>query len=259
MKTQLFLLSTAFLLLFSGCGQIEDDIVTEISQSNYTPPSNNQCSTDNANSQGCFGNEPFFGDNQVDTGYWALYKESNNYDDYFDMYYKSYQFSSTGAIIVRSEEEGNFKYTSNLWGINSAADTISMDTGESLKLNGVKYGGDCYQVTYQTGTYKMCHEDEIVPSSQNSAGYYGEDLKFGNYVQGDYEAVGSWEIEGVLISLDSNGSTSSGGEWGLSLDAKLFTIDTVQYLVDKYPGSSCIDTYIIVNNYKTSPKKLCKL
>ncbi len=259
MKTQLFLLTTAFILLFSGCGQIEDDIVTEVSYDNYTPPSNNQCSPDNANSQGCFGNEPFFGDNQVDSGYWVLYKESNNYDDYYDMYFKSYQFTSKGAVVIRNEDEGNYKYTSNLWGVNSDADTIAMDSGEALKYDGTKYGGDCYKITYENATYKMCHEDAIEGSQKNSAGYYGDEVKFGNYIQGDYEVAGTWSIDGVSFSLDSNGSTSTGGKWGVSLDAKSITIDAMTYLVDKYPGESCIDTYIIENNYKISPTTLCKL
>lgn len=255
------LLTLGIFILFSGCGKIEDQTAgtTEASSDNYKPNANNQCATDQQNSQGCFANEPFFAENRVDLGYWALYKKSNNYKNYYDMYYKSYKFISDGSVKKRPQSEGYFRIDGSLWGVNDAADTISMDSGESFKLTGRRYSGvDCYDVTHNSGTYKMCAEKSVDNSHKNSSGYYGEKVSFGNYNFGNYSSVGKWSIDGAEVTLNSDGTTSNSGEWGVSEDGKIITIDANSYIVNRYPDNSCIDTYTLVLNTKQESVRLCK-
>jgi len=262
MKKILLLLPIVLLLVFSGCGKIEDETsgTTESSYDNYTPSANNQCASDQQNSAGCFGNEPFFAENQVDLGYWSLYKKSDNYKNYYNQYFKSYQFISDGSVKKRFESEGYYRIDGSLWGVNDAADTINLDSGESFKLTGRRYSGtDCYDVTHNNTTYKMCAESAIDTSNVNSAGYFGESLSFGNYNFGNYKAVGSWSIDNDTVTLNSDGSTSNNGEWGLSKDAKVITIDAISYIVNRYPDNDCIDTYTLISNTKQDTVRLCKL
>ncbi len=263
MQTKLLLLSLTFLLIFSGCGKIEEETsagTIEPSTDNYTPNANNQCATDQQNSQGCFANEPFFAENQIDLGYWALYKKSNNYKNYYDMYYKSYQFINDGSVKKRFESEGYFRIDGSLWGVNEAADTISTDSGESFKLTGRRYLGiDCYDVTHNSATFKMCAESAVDDSNKNSSGYFGSNVKFGNNNFANYTAEGSWTIQSVQVGLNSDGTTSNDGEWGVSADGKIITIDTVSYIVNKYPDNNCIDTYTLISNTKQDKATLCKL
>lgn len=263
MKVKIFLISITLLSFFSGCGKIEDDEgagTTETSYDNYTPAANNQCSSDQQNSAGCFGNEPYFAENRVDEGFWSLYKKSDSNKNYYNTYYKSYKFLSDGSVKKRFESEGYYRIDGTLWGVNDDADTINIDNGDSLSLTGRRYSGtDCYDVTHSGATYKICAEVAISTSLQNSSGYYGDSIYFGNYNFGNYSVEGNWTIAGVEIALNSDGSTSNGGEWGVSEDAKVITIDAISYIVNRYPDNDCIDTYTLVSNTKQDSVRLCKL
>ncbi len=263
MQIKLLISSLTFLLILSGCGKIEDEELAgtaQVSYDNYTPASNNQCATDLQNSAGCFGNEPFFAENQVDKGYWALYKKSDNYKRYYNVYYKSYQFRSDGSVKKRFESEGMYRIDGTLWGVNDKADTLSLDNGESFVLTGRRYSGsDCYDVTHNDATYKMCSEASVDETKQNSAGYFGENINFGNYNFGDIRVAGEWSIGEAKVTLYSEGNTSNGGEWGVSSDAKVITIDSISYIANRYPDNGCIDTYTLVFNTKQENVRLCKL
>ena len=106
----------------------------------------------------------------------------------------------------------------------------------------------------------MCNESLISDASQNSSGYYGSSLSFGNNdLYGDYTVVGTWTIDGTSITLSEDGSTSTGGEWGLSQDSKVIVIDGISYMVNTYPDNGCIETYEMSGDYATEPRTLCKL
>ncbi len=260
MKISIYI-ALIFLVIFSGCEKIEDETAgtTESTIDNYEPNANNQCATDQQNTQGCFGNDPYFADNQVDIGYWSLYKKSNNNKNYYDMYYKSYQFFSDGSLKKRAEDEGSFRRDGSLWGVNDAANRISIDNGESFTLTGKRYTGtDCYDVTHQNATYKMCAESAIDESQKNASGYFGEKVYFGNYNYGNYKAEGNWTIADISVNLKSDGSTSNNGEWGVSADGKVISIDSISYIINKYPDNNCIDTYTLVDNFKQDSVRLCK-
>jgi hypothetical protein len=263
MQIKIFLLSLTLVLIFSGCGKIEEDDGAgspEYSYEDDKPVSSNQCTSYQQNSAGCFGNEPMFRYNRVDIDFWALYKKSDNNKQYYDRYFKSYKFISDGSVKQRSQSTIAFSADGTLWGASDDGNAINIDTGEVLKYANNRYGdGDCYDVTYNDATYKICAESSQLISLQNASGYYGDDITFGNYSRGDYRCVGQWSIGDNNITLYSEGNTSNGGEWGISEDAKVLTVDNISYIVNKYPDNNCIDTYMVVNYAKSDSVRLCKL
>jgi len=263
MKTELFLLSLTLLLALGGCGQIEEDEGAgspEYSYDDNQQVSSNQCTAYQQNSAGCFGNEPMFRYNRIDIGFWALYKKSDNNKQYYDRYYKSYEFLSDGSVKQRSQSGVAYSADGSLWGASDDGNTINIDTGEKLVYNNKRYGdGDCYDITYQSNDYKLCAEAAMDTTLQNAAGYYGENIAFGNYSRGELSCVGEWDINGQHVTLSSDGNTSNGGIWGVSEDGKVITIDGYSYIVNKYPDNDCIDTYTILYYAKSDSVRLCKL
>jgi len=264
MQTKLFLLSLTLLLIFTGCEKIEEDELqgtAEVENESYEANQNNTCYSNFENTAGCFGSDQRFGDELISEGFWSVYSQSDNYILYYDTYQYGYQFDDDGSVKMRRERQ-NYTYSSlSMWGVNTDGSKLTIHPDESFTISSKIIGSACYKVTVTSSseTLKICNESALSGESQNSSGYYGETLKFGNYVYGDFNVVGDWEIDGITFSLEANGTTSNGGEWGLSSDAKLITIDNIVYLVYKYPDNSCIETFIMEGDDKTERKTLCKL
>ncbi len=256
--------SISFILLlafFWGCGPVEeiDSGTVEYENEDYEPNQNNICYDNYENAAGCFGTKQYFGDEEVTEGIWSVYSKSNNYLEYYDKYQYSYQFFSDGSLKQRVDTKNYYYSQTDVWGINTDGSVLTVHPTTGFTITASR-SGSCYTVTSSSDTYRMCNEPFISGASQNDSGYYGSNLSFGNNVQyGDYTVVGTWTIDSVEIELDENGSTSNGGEWGLSQDAKVITIDGISYLVNKYPDDGCIDTYEMNGDYATNPAKLCKL
>jgi hypothetical protein len=263
MKRDIFLLSFILVALFSGCEPVEDEEGSgspEYSYDDNQQVSANQCTVYQQNSAGCFGNEPMFRYNRVDIGFWALYKKSDNNKQYYDRYFKSYEFLSDGSVKQRTQGGVAFSADGSLWGASDDGNTIRLDTGESLKYADKRYGdGDCYDITYSGVDYKLCAEPSQDTTLKHASGYYGDSVRFGNYSRGDLECVGQWSVGDKNVTLSADGNTSNNGEWGVSEDGKVITIDSTSYIVNKYPDNGCIDTYTVINYAKSENVRLCKL
>ncbi|MEA1921001.1 MAG: hypothetical protein U9N52_14275 [Campylobacterota bacterium] len=262
MKRMLLLVPIVFLLLFNGCGKIEDETAgsIEFENENYEPSQNNTCFSDQENSAGCFGTSQFFGDERVYEGYWSLYGKSDNYKLYYDKYLFGYDLLSDGTLKQRLDTQGYYFNVIKVWGLNNDGSKLTIHPSESYTISS-KLTGSCYKVSAANAeTYRMCQEDAISEDTlSNDAGYYGSDLKFGNNTYGDYEVVGQWTVNGVTVELFAEGNTSNGTNWGLSSDSKRITIDGVNYLAYRYPDNSCIETLIMQGDFATDKVMLCKL
>ena len=248
------------LLLFNGCGKIEESESGKIEYENedYDPSQNNTCYDDYANSAGCFGNDQYFGNEEITSGIWSVYTKSNNYLEYNDKYQISYQFMSDGSIKQRNGTRSYYYNYTDVWGVNNEGSTLSLYPTTSYSITASRTEG-CYSVTSSEGSYRLCNEPLISDALQNDSGYYGTDLTFGNNDEyGNYTAAGIWSIDGTNVTLDANGSTSNDGKWGLSQDGKMITIDGTSYLVNTYPDNNCIETYEMSGDYPTDPRILCK-
>jgi hypothetical protein len=261
MQIKLFFLTLSLLLVITGCGKIEEESASgtiEYENENYAPNQTNTCYDDYANSAGCFGSKQYFGDEEITNGIWSVYTKSNNYLEYYDKYQISYQFMSDGSIKQRSGSRFYYYNYTDVWGVNDDGSALNLHPTTSYTISASRTGG-CYTVTSGENTYRMCNEPLISDAAQNSAGYYGADVSFGNNdVYGNYTASGSWRIDDRSVTLDANGSTSTGGEWGLSQDAKMISIDGISYLINTYPDNNCIETYEMSGDYPTEPRTLCK-
>jgi len=262
MQIKLFLLSLTFLLIFSGCGQIEDESAgtIEYENENYESNQNNTCYSDQENSAGCFGEKQKFGDEYIDNGVWSLYGKSDNYILYYDKYILGYQLISDGTVKQRKDTQAYYFSAVMAWGVNNDGSKLTINPVNSFTITS-KLTGSCYKVTATNGdTYRMCNEDTIDDNTaSNSSGYYGSELKFGNNTYGDYTVVGSWNINGASIDLDENGTTSTGGEWGLSSDAKRLSVDGIDYLAYRYPDNDNLEVFIMQGDYAIDKVILEKL
>ncbi len=262
MRQTLFFSLLTLMTLFYGCGQIEDVTATgsiEYENGNYDPNQNNTCYSDYENSAGCFGNSQYFGNEKATSGIWSIYTSSNNYLEYDDKYLYSVQLMSDGSLKKRDGTKNYYYRYSEVWGVNNEGSILTIDPTTSYTITASRTGS-CYTVSSSGQSYRMCNESLIDSASQNSSGYYGADLKFGNNdLYGNYSVVGSWSIDGTTITLNADGTTSTGYEWGLSQDAKVITIDGISYMVYIYPDNGCIETYEMSGDYPTEPKTLCRL
>lgn len=262
MKKILLLLPIVFLLIFNGCGKIEDTTAgsIEYENTNYDPAQNNTCFDNYANSAGCFGTNQYFGDERVDNGVWSLYGKSDNYKQYYDKYILGYQLESDGTVRQRKDTQAYYFSAVMAWGVNNDGSELSIDPVNSFTIIS-KLTGSCYKVkASDENTYRMCNEDTIDENTaSNSSGYYGSDLKFGNNTYGNYTVIGTWSIDGVTVELAEDGTTSTGGEWGLSSDAKRLSVDGVDYLVYRYPDDNNLEVFVMQGDYAVDKVMLEKL
>ncbi len=264
MRTHL-ILSFLMLTILVGCGALEETEqgVEDVVDENYDPNQNNTCYSNFQNSAGCFGDDQYFGDNLINTGYWSVYGKSNNYILYYDTYRYGYQFDTDGSVRARKTGQEYLYSSTSLWGVNNDGTKLTIDPDETFSSPKRVSGTDCYEVTSSASSQKLkiCHEEPIDTTLQNTSGYYGSDLEFGNYDYSDSGSItvdGNWSVGGTTLTLSADGSTSSGGEWGLSHDGKLITINAKTYLVYQYSGSDCISTFLMIGDNKSERVELCK-
>jgi hypothetical protein len=249
------------LVIFSGCGKIEDDSAGTVEYENdtYEPSKNNTCYSDRENSAGCFGSDQFFGENRVSDGFWSVYGKSDNYKNYFDKYLFGFVFDSDGTLKQRQNTLEYYYSAIKVWGVNQDGSILNIDPGSTYKIKS-QFTNFCYRVDIDSKEYKICFEEGIDTSMpSNASGYYGDNIAYGNYDYGNLDIVGKWSIDDVEVELFSDGNTSNGGIWGVSEDRKRITIDSNSYLVSRFPDNGCIVTFLMLNNYAEDKKTLCKL
>ncbi len=266
-----FSLFVAILLGISGCGRIK----TVHDGATTTPPSvpAANCVGLSQNAYGCYGSGTVFNGKKIVNGYWSVYTQSNvkniGNSVFYDRYERGYSFRNDGSAFVRNQTRGYNYYLE--WGADNAGTKLTLSDGRTYTYKGVFLSdSNCFEVTREdSSTAKLCNESPISYDGNNSAGLYGAQATFGN-LTGYYLLVpGVWKISpydsgsgATTVTLDANGTTSTGGEWGLSSDGKVISIDNTRYLVNQYlsPSSDkCIAAFVLASDVITSTRrKLCK-
>ncbi len=253
------------LLLFSGCEPIEEESDTTVDTA-YKPNAVNTCNLSEETTLGCFGFGLEFGDNEkLDEGYWSLYAKRDKNLQYYDTYLFSYQFSGNGYTRTLNKPQ---EYYVVSWGIDRDGTKITTDLEGTITYTGI-FGSDtsCYKVKHSafgSEELKMCH-DSKVGKTENTLGYYGNDIKFGNYTYGNYAVVGTWEVRDygdsgtvTAYTLDANGTVEGGGNWGVSEDGKVLHVKEASYLVNQYLDNNCLVCFNTKGS-RTTPLQLCKV
>jgi len=267
LKSLILIFLTLFLM--TGCGLTKEEDVNNDDNTNETlKPIATNCVDDVENAYGCYGPVKTFGVGAltIADGVWSIYTMStlpvSTQSRYFDIFKYGYEFLDNGTV---------FKYDAtgtNLlsWGVSPTGDAVTISGEGTYTYIGRFNDNNCFEVSNEQidESIKMCQEYEVDQSHQNSAGFYGENVEFGNYTHGDYLAVGEWQIIGdqaTTVTLDKNGTTSNGGEWGVSEFGKRIIVDDTSYLIYKYPKSeSCLETFELLGESITSQTwKFCKL
>ncbi len=259
------------LFLMNGCGLTKDQDVNNDDKINEDlQPIATNCADNVENAYGCYGPTKTFGVGALTiiNGGWSIYAMStlpvSTQSRYFDVYKYGYEFLDDG-IVYKYDATGITVLT---WGVSSKGDAITISEEGTYKYVGRFNDVSCFEVSNELidESIKMCNEGSVDLSHKNDAGYYfGQDVTFGNYTHGDYIVVGDWQVISdqitETVTLDSNGTTSNGAEWGVRKDGKSIMIDDKSYLVYKYPRSeSCIDTFELSGNIITASQiKLCKV
>jgi hypothetical protein len=264
------------LIILAGC-RIDEQTQDNVTHDEPTLPAYNCTNDTPTNDYGCYSNDVLFHNEVVVDGIWSIYTQSNtNRTDgviFYDRYQYGYEFEGNYGTAGKQEKTDGYTLDRE-WGVNDAGDEIAVgshsgsDEGSYTDTKEV-FSDDCLKVINNSVTLKMCHEDFVDTSYANSTGYYGENVRFGNRTDYNFIAVGSWTISGydatpaVPVTLDANGITGSGGEWGVSADGKVIGIDGVRYLVYQYldvPEDNCIAVFELSDGVTTSVKwKLCKI
>ena len=256
--------------LIAGCGLVDTDTVNDDNIDDNLKPIATNCADNVENAYGCYGDTKTFGVGalKITGGVWSIYSMSTlpvgTQSESYDTYEYGYKFDGDGTAFKRSDTA---TYSESLkWGVSQSGDQLTVSSDGTYVYEG-RFGNDknCFKVSNKLvgESIKMCSEDSVDTSHKNSAGYYGNGVTFGNYTHGNYEIVGKWEITGtnsITVTLDSNGTTSNGGEWGVSEDGKRIGIDGVNYLVHKYPKSEdCIEVFELIGETITPQiRKMCK-
>jgi len=269
---QTLFFACAALLVLAGCGRID----TTIDGSTVDEPTTKayNCKSDSdTNSYGCYGSDKLFHSEKITEGIWSVYTKSNTSEvdntPFYDRYQYGYDFLSDGSAEKQEKTDGYILYRE--WGVNDAGTGITVSEDGAFTYKAVFSGEDCFEVLNGSETLKLCHESYVDQTNPpNAMGYYGPNVRFGNRKSFDFEAVGEWRISGYgnndadvfSVTLDENGTTSSGGEWGVSKDGKVIGIDGVRYLVYQYLDESsgkCIAAFEMSGYYISAMKwKLCK-
>jgi len=263
----------AFFALLAGCGRIDETQDNNTVVENLTDAYN--CLSDTpTNSYGCYDSDVRFpgatGDKLTD-GVWSVYEQSNtNRTDgitFYDRYQRGFIFSGDGSAYKQERTDGYSTYRT--WGVNDAGTAVSVsDEGKFTYAASFSGQDGCFQISNDGATLKLCHESFVNSSQENSTGYYGSTVRFGNLTNYNFTAVGTWTVEGygendavqASVTLDANGTTSNGGEWGVSADGKVMGIDGTRYLVYQYlERGDCIAVFELSGGFITPTQwKLCR-
>lgn len=269
-----FILSIAIVGLFAGCGRVDDAVQDGSTIDQPSVPAAN-CIGLNVNSYGCYGEESVFNGKKIVQGVWSVYTQSNveNIGNviFYDRYKRGLDFRSDGSVFMR-EKTDDFQYFLE-WGVNDDGTKLTLSDGTTYTYQAVfSNDADCFKVLRSDGlAVKLCTESFVAYDGKNSSGYYGSNVTFGNLTHYYFNAVGSWRIapydstnsaSATTVTLDANGSTSTGGEWGVSADGKVMGIDGIRYLVYQFlksPEDNCIAVFELSGGQITQTTwKLCK-
>lgn len=265
--------TSLILLLLAGCGRVEEVQDGSTIDQPSTPAAN--CIGLSENAYGCYGSDTVFHGTKVVEGTWSVYTQSNvenvGNDIFYDRYQRGYDFREDGSAFMR-EQTGDYNYFRE-WGANDEGTKLTLSDGKSYTYKAVfANDSNCFEVTREDkSTVKLCNESSVEYDGENVAGYYGSKVTFGNLTHYYIDAAGTWKIapydssnggEESTVTLDTNGTTSGGGMWGVSLDGKVMSIDGISYLVYQYlsPSSDqCIAVFELSGGAITSTTwKFCK-
>lgn len=262
--------------MLAGCGRIDEDATGDgVTYEEQTNPAYNCYSNTPVNGYGeCYDSGVLFHGETVDEGVWSIYTQSDeNRDDgtiFYDRYQYGFVFNGDGSADKQQKTDGYTEYRE--WGIDDAGSVLTLSDEGAYTYQAV-FSNDsgCLQVSNSGKTIKMCHESFVDQSfGDDSRGYYGANVTFGNRKSYDFVAEGNWTISGydtntaatITVELDVNGSTDTGGEWGVSKDGKVIGIDGTRYLVYQYldgSKSNCIAVFELSGQVTSSTKwELCK-
>jgi len=273
------LIFIAMLLLIAGCGK-STQTTTDASTVISTPPPAYNCYSDTpVNGYGdCYGGSVYFVKAPyVTDGIWSVYTQSNtNRTDgtvFYDRYQYGFDFFSDGSAGKQQQTDGYNLFRE--WGINDAGTSLTLSVEGTYTYSSTFYNDpQCFQVANNGQQLRLCHESFVVQDFNNSAGYYGPDVTFGNRTNYNFLVAGTWSFAGygdnttpsvdILFNPDGNSFESPSGnalgEWGVSLDGKVIGFDNKRYLVYQYIEPQCIAVFELSSDVATSTKwKLCKV
>lgn len=273
-------------MLIVGCGEPIEEIQKEDKSklsSNYTPSANNQQSATNKDSTllpgnnstqtlGYIGSDVRFGENRVVDNYWALYLVTDTKDSY-NTYLYGYKFYPDGSLLKRDASIEYKVYLKN-WGVDAKGSILTISPDEKYTIiSRFTTDKNCYLVsTTLISSAKLCNEVPINSGyPKNEIGFYGNGVKFGNYIYANVDVVGKWEFNQVnsasqntqIFILNSDGTATSNSfsdtkKWGVSDDGKVLSIGDNKFLVYKYFAQNCFWLSKIEANSIVSQYQACK-
>ncbi len=255
------------IVLIGGCKVKEEEVVDETTKDEVKQDALN-CSDDIKNSYGCYGDDKKFAELELTTGVWSIYIRSNLSSSvalFYDRYERSYDFRSDGTMFKQQRSGGYTTYGE--WGVDDKGTILKLSDGNTLTYKKqFANQSNCFEITRNSDTVKLCRES-LQSGNSNSAGLYGSDIKFGSLADYTFDVIAEWEIDSgsvkTTVKLDKNGTTSSGGIWGVSADAKIISIDGDSYLTHQYNQGSdreCIDTLELQGSQiNANTWRLCRL
>lgn len=266
-----FFLTLFVALLLSGCKVEEVEDGTTINQ-DAVPAAN--CIGLSENTYGCYGADSVFNGKIIVDGLWSLYTQSNvenvGNETFYDRYKRGYTFRDDGSVFMREQTE-DFIYFRE-WGIDDDGVELTLSDGVTYTYQAVfANDSNCFLVTQEDGTdAKLCSESFVDFDGENGSGYFGANVTFGNLTHYFLNAVGTWTIAPydsgntgttLTVTLQADGTTTDGSEWGVSEDGKVMTIDGISYLAYQFlndSDSDCIATFELSGGVITSTTwKLC--
>lgn len=259
------------LLVMAGCGRIEE-VEDGVTIDQNVPPAAN-CINLQENSFGCYGSDKVFFGKKLVEGFWSVYTQSNlqniGNETFYDRYQHGYDFREDGSAFKRQQSE-TYTYFHE-WGVNDGGTELKLSDGNAYVYESVfANDSNCLQGKQNGETVKLCQEFYVDRSQENAAGYFGDDVRFGNLTNFNFAAVGEWKFtpyndensgQEWSVTLGSDGNTSTGGIWGVSADGKVMNVDGKSYLVYQYLKSPqyCIAVFELSGGFITSTTwRLCK-
>ncbi|MEA2110838.1 MAG: hypothetical protein U9P71_02195 [Campylobacterota bacterium] len=262
MKHFLVLLLLLSSIMFSGCEQIDETTDSQTNES-FVPNEANTCDQSDENTLGCFGDDMRFGDNSLLTeGTWSIYAKRDDNINYYDTYLYSYEFSNQGYVAFIDKVQESVME----WGINRDGTKITINPDGVITYKSIFTSDECYEISHSaySETLKMCPDALVDTTNENEFGYYSKSIKFGNYQYGDYTAVGTWTVSNYgtsttvdIHTLNSDGSTVDGGNWGINKNGKILLVNSSSYLISKYLSNDCLLCFDLQGSM-LDPLQLCK-